>query len=799
MAEYARPDAADDATGARDHPDVVQEALDRFAVCVAAEEKQREREVQALEFQVPEKQWPAEVKLTRGAQTVRTQKGEVTIAARPMLAIPKLDQPIQLVLNQERAAHLGIQVHPLNDAATDATATILQGLYRAIEVDSRASLARSWAFERLVKAGRGVYRILKEYDETSDHPSDQKIVIKRIYEQGAVYFDPAACEPDSSDAEYAFVVEDVPLARYKRRYKDSALCSYTDEDFVALGNERKGWITGEKDAIAIRVCEYFYLEYQTETVTWEGGGREKPTRIVHWCTVNAVEELAREVWDGQYIPLVRLARELVPFDGDKRCVGMIEPNKDAQRLFNYAASASVEMAALETKASHAVDPRQIEGYEAWWDQKNVRNFAYLPFRRMVDGQDLGPPVPIQADMSKMQINALLLSQAGDFIQAGTAMFDPSLGDTSPNARTKGGTLALQSQSDQATSHWVQILADIGMTHEARIVLDLIPHVYDRPGRVARILDTEDNTKQVMLNAPFVRQGTRPVPAPLGALGPRPLGPPGLPPGPPPLGAPPSLPPGMAPAPGSLPLARPGMPPLRPQGAPGAPAGPGEVEHYDLKKGRYGVTVSVGKAYQSLKQEGQDALASLFQAQPQLFSVLGDIYLKFADFPGHNVAAERVKKMLPPALQDQDAQGQAQTQQQLAQAQAQIQQLTQALQALEPEKMAAQVQIATTQAKVQADTQQAALKSQADVEIARMNNATKVLVARITAAKEASNAGKEDFEERLALAADLAHDAEQQHLDRRHEVAMAAHTAALQPPPAAPGPGEPGGEEPPPAA
>jgi hypothetical protein len=713
-----------------------------------------------------------------------------------MLAIPKLDQPIQLVLNQERAAHLGIDVHPISMDADDATATILQGLYRAIEVDSRAGLARSWAFERLVKAGRGAYRILKAYDETSDHPSDQKIVIARIYEQGAVYFDPSSTEPDGSDAEYAFVVEDVPLARYRRRYPDSTLTSYTDEDFVALGNERPGWITGEKDAIAIRVCEYFYCAYTTTTITWEGGSRTKDDRTVHWCTLNAVEELARELWDGQYIPIVRLARQLIPFDGDPRSVGLIEPNKDAQRLFNYAASASVEMAALETKASHALDPRQIEGYEAWWNQKNTRNFPYLPFRRQIDGQDLGPPVPIQADMSKMQINALLLSQAGDFINAGTSTFEPSLGDTTPNVRTKGGTLALQSQSEQATSHWIQILADTAMTHEARIVLDLIPHVYDRPGRIARILDTEDNTKQVMLNAPFVRQGQRPVPAPLGALGPRPVGapPPGLPLGVPP-GAPSGPPPGW-PSPGARPGALAGAPPPPgglmggPLGAPPRPGGPSApaVEHYDLKKGRYGVTVSVGKAYQSLKQEGQDALAALFQAQPQLFSILGDIWLQFADFPGHKVASERVKKMLPPPLQDQDAQGQAATQQQLAQAQAQIQQLTQALQALEPEKMAAQVQIATTQARVQADTQQAQLKSQADVEIARMNNATKVLVARITAAKEASSANQEDMEERVALAADLAHDAEQQGLDRRHEVAMAAHEAALQPPPAPAGAG-----------
>jgi hypothetical protein len=82
--------------------------------------------------------------------------GGVAIPQRPMLSIPSLDHPIQLVLNAEKAAHLGIGIHPLSDEADDDTAEVMQGLYRRIEVESRAGLARSWAFERAVKAGTRV-------------------------------------------------------------------------------------------------------------------------------------------------------------------------------------------------------------------------------------------------------------------------------------------------------------------------------------------------------------------------------------------------------------------------------------------------------------------------------------------------------------------------------------------------------------------------------------------------------------------------------------------------------------------
>jgi hypothetical protein len=218
---------------------------------------------------------------------------------------------------------------------------------------------------------------------------------------------------------------------------------------------------------------------------------------------------------------------------------------------------------------------------------------------------------------------MLLSQSGDFIHAGTSAFEPSLGQNSPNVKTKGATLALQSQSEQANSHWLDNLAEISMTHEARVVLELIPKVYDRPGRVARILDGEDNPKQVMFNAPFTMNGKRPMAIP--------------PPQP----------------------QQPGMPPQQPQQP------QGDVKHFDLTKGRYGVTVSIGKAYKSRVEQGKDELGQLFQAEPQLFSILGDIYFKFADFPGHREAAERMKKMLPPQLQDQDGQQAAQQAHQLA--------------------------------------------------------------------------------------------------------------------------------------
>ena len=220
----------------------IQQALDRFRVGTDADAAQRRREVSALRFQVPALAWPDDVKEQRKPQIV----GGVALPQRPMLSIPSLDAPIQLTLNAERAAKLGIHIHPISETADDETAEVIQGLYRRIEVDSRASLARTWAFERAVKCGRGYYRVLTEPDPDAGSPFDQKITIKRILQQASVVLDPFAQEPDGSDGQWAFLVQDMPWDTYIRKYPDSEMAAFDADEFSLVGVQtpaaaRGGW------------------------------------------------------------------------------------------------------------------------------------------------------------------------------------------------------------------------------------------------------------------------------------------------------------------------------------------------------------------------------------------------------------------------------------------------------------------------------------------------------------------------------------------------------------------------------
>jgi len=637
---------------------IIDEAMARLKASVEYFSEQRKREKDDLAFQVPENQWAADAAVSRDAITI----DGVPVPARPKISIPKLDQPIQLVLNQEKAAHLGVNIHPISEDATEDTAEVLQGLYRAIERDSRAGLARSWAFDRAVKAGVGAYRVVTEYDDESPDPNDQKIVIKRILYQDAVYLDPAAQEPDWSDGEFAFITSWMPFDTYKRKYPNSELAVFESGELPSLVEDAPEWVNLDGDKPAVLVAEYFRKVYSDDP-------RQAPK--VLWSKLTAVEELESGEWNGRYIPIIPVIwKELQPFNTTRRWTGIIGPSKDAARMFNYAASSALELAALEPKAPYQMYEGQEEGYEDMWQQANVRNFPYMLSKPITlpSGQTAPLPQRTQTDVSRLGPSMMLLDKADQFIQAATATWDPSLGNTSGD-RSGKAVLALQQQSDAGNSHGLHNLADISMTYEAKVVLDLIPAIYDRPGRVARILDGEDNSSAVMLNAPFVTDPKT----------------------------------------------------KRPMPAPGQPMGEGSpVKHYDLRTGTYGVAVTIGKSFQTRLQEGSETIGGILEGNPALMPLLGATYFRFRNEPGMKEIAKILKKVrekeYPGIDRDDDAQ-------QGPPPEVLQQQIQQAQQMLEM----AQQEIATLKQQAEADT----VKAQALLQKAQIDASVKLEIERLS--------------------------------------------------------------------
>ena len=441
------------ATGGKATKDTHAQALDRFRLCAEAFKGQIDRERDDLAFQIPANHWPSDWQDARKGQII----DNVPVPPRPMLSIPKLDQTFQLLDNQMRSAHLGVQIHAETEDADDDTARIIQDLYRHIETTSRANLARQWAYQRAYKCGRGAYKIDKVYDLDSPEPTDQKIVIKRLLDQSCAYFDPFATEPDFSDMRFAFEAAWIPASLYEDKYPDSAMVGMTGGELEALAHQMPDWINGDAESRAYLVAGYWCVHLDK--------GEHGQTRRVTYAVINAVETLEPETeWDGKYIPLIPvIGRELIPFDGSRYWAGVIGPAKDGQRLFDVAASNVVEKVGLDTKAPWIAAEGQDEGHELEWQMSAVRNFPMLTYKpTMIQGQLVPPP---QKNTSGVNISGdlQLLTLAGGFIQDATTTVDQSRIEQLAKSRVAHQTIgSIASAGEAGRSDFLYNFVDISL-------------------------------------------------------------------------------------------------------------------------------------------------------------------------------------------------------------------------------------------------------------------------------------------------------------------------------------------------
>ena len=208
-----------------------------------------------------------------------------------------------------------------------------------------------------------------------------------------------------------------------------------------------------------------------------------------------------------------------------------------------------------------------------------------------------------------------------------------------------------------------------------------------------------------------------------------------------------------------------------------PTKAGNVKHYDLAIGRYSVTVNVGKSYQTRLQEGGDQVGQILQANPSLMPILGDIYFKFRDFPGHNEIAERLKKLAPPQLQlgkdagngPSVAQLQGQLQQQGQMLEQLTQQLNQAAEVIKQDQVKTQAELQAKQMELQAKAQMAESEWQMRQQIAALQAETQLRLEMLRAQS------KQALQQQQAEA-----DVQTREDEQAHDVMMAGVQAATRP-------------------
>lgn len=697
-----------------------EKLLTKIKACFKAasdvDSKQKEREREDLSFQLPENQWDPEAR--------RYRKGTATSPGRPMLSVSLLSQPMQLIQNQAAQARLGVEIHPVSEKANPEVAEVLQGLYRRIERDSNAQQARLWALDRAKQCGRGWYRVNTQWDEDGDDEFDQEIVIERILNQEDVYVDPAAQKADFSDANWALIVTYVGVDDFKELYPNAEVPS-NDAQFKSWLGSDPAWVRADGETKAVLVAEYFWKVKKVSTVKKAKRERQLEVVKVKRAIATAREVLEETEMDGRYIPLVPVVgTELQPFDGQRIWEGMVRKARDAQKFFNFSISTLVERMAMEPKAPFIGAEGQFRGHEEEWLLANVRNQPTLEYRPVShEGNLVPPPGRAQVDSSGMSVALMALDQARQFVQSATSVYAPSLGEmpTQQSKQSGRAILALQQQSDAGTSQFLENLATISIPHEARIVLDWMQYVYDRPGRVVQVLGEEDEEKSVMLNAPHVMS---------------------------PEGRPQPLPP-----------QQPGMPP--PQG----------VKEFKLGQGKYTISVSVGKSFQTRLQEGASEIGQILQGAPELMPIIGPTYFRFRDFPGAREISELLKRMRDKQFPGLDAKEGEQPD--AEQVKAQMEGMGQQMQQMQQALQQATMKIETDQAKQQAQVLKAQLDAQTAMSKAQLDSDTKLRIAAADNETKLALVGMEGKLEALLTLLKLEHESKAIEQAQEHEAEMGA--------------------------
>lgn len=723
--------------------------------------EQRKRELQDLKFVDFDEQWDPLVKTERSGNTAVS--GQPVTPSKPTITI-NLTRPVcHQVAATRRQANLALEFVAQGNGANDDTAEIYEDLARAMQHDSRADIARNWGADRAEKAGLGWYRIDTDYceDGSQDGPEadDQDIIYRRILNQSSVYPDPLAQEPDFSDGRFLFVTEDMPWELYKETYGESYLAGAESEELTAIGDEHDDWVffssdEGDEDTTrTVRVAEYWFV-----TGSWRTRDRK-----VMWAKINGVEflEEPRE-WNGRYIPMVPVIWEESNAGGERRWTGLVRPGRDAAISYNVMRSAQVMAVGLATKAPYIGYYKTIEQFKNWWDQSNTRNFPLLPVDEAYDRKGNLLPMPTRTSFEPaIQGITLAANMAKDDVHATTGIPPVSLGDIDPSNRSGAAIKALQGQAETGSSSGLDNLRMISLSLEGKVIKDLLPRVYDRPGRLASGMGEDGTRKMIMLNWPFTTDQSG-MPVPVGT-----------------------------PVEGGWPKGQP-----IPQGA----------SYYNLAEGRYGVTATVGKSHPTQKKEASDAIGNVLQVVPPEFAMaIVPAWLEQQDYPGAKKIAAIAKKALPPNLAAAyQAEGQAPDPAQImAENQAlkgQIGQLTQQIQTEEAKAMAkAKANIMEAQAEsqlppsssdkvklaiadmtsaraAQAGISEASIKAgsaQADLEV-------QVLEIMIKAAKEQRIAREELGAKAAGQAAQNTHDTMTLALEHAHDHSLAdkSHAQAL---------------------
>ena len=615
--------------------ETIATSLKRFQVTAEAESETRKQGLEDLKFSIGTGQWDEAVKANR------------EIEGKPCLTINRAPSFLRQYTGDERQHRPSMLVNPVGSGADIEVAKIHQGVLRHIEVASFADVTYDDSYDWMMRTGWCPWRIKMDYVNELTWRQLEAAKKGRSIQNSMLFNQEPRIEPFENpfnaylapvrnalgqDPLWAHVIENLSKEEYKAKYPNSQMAQLnfpTDS-----GSAKSSWVTKH----GARVAEYWWIDLTKVVICQLSDGtvklkdrlseleksaiddeRETMVRKVNCVKHNAMEVLEKYGYLGRYIPLVDLFGVRLNVNGRSYKAGMVRDYRDAQRIYDFMVTRTVEQIDAQGKDPLFVPMGATENFEEFYRQMNRKNFTYVPYQPF-DKQDrpLNPPSRANRNVDIAGMTAII-KQADYDMKAVVGIYGPKVDQPGNQAESGFAILTRQQQSDTGMVSYSDNL-NRAIRWQGKILLDLWPQYVTEP-QLQRMIAPDDSIKHAaVFNSQYGQSA---------------------------------------------------------EDAAGLLDGKAIRKAYDVGSGEYDITLSTGPMNQTARQEGFKALTQVISQpalaqSPAYFSIMY-LWARNADFAGADELAKVLKKMIPPQLQDAEP---GDKDAQLAQLQAALGQLSQ---------------------------------------------------------------------------------------------------------------------------
>jgi hypothetical protein len=443
---------------------------------------------------------------------------------KPALVFNFLSQFVTKLQGEQRNADFTPLPIPKDDTVNPKEVDFMSGLMMNIMDDSDARDQYGSSFRNQLVGGWGVLKARTDYE--SETTFDQKVIIESDEEPINYFFDPFAKSKFKTDGDFCGRYELMSKEEFKKqypnaKYPDSALLPTqapqypvpTDRTAVIVEyyrRERKNktlvLLTNNinfKRECYIEDKEQTEQEYYAQMESMgmpliaippleEAGRRNTFETHIRCYKLTALEVLDVYDWPGKTkLPYIFVDGDSMSIDGIQYVRSFIENAKDMQRFTNYVWSEIAYSIKTSRRERILLTAKQMEGYQDMWRRPEQTKGALLY------KTDPGAPPPIRFEASEVpQTLFMAATNATNSITQALGMLDPVTGGL-PNAASGVAVQRTLNQQNLSVVNYVQNLYD-AMTELGRIVLEIIPNVYDTE-RTVTVYDKDKKAKRAKIN------------------------------------------------------------------------------------------------------------------------------------------------------------------------------------------------------------------------------------------------------------------------------------------------------------